>query len=508
MPIKYKLIVIFVSLSLGIVSASLFVYWLKSDISNKQVKAAQQHIAVVNRITSGVNETLDALNKFNGEPCSPQMMILLRRAMFKSTFIKDMGYVDDNGFLQCTTGLGTLNKPIKEDKEDYISEFGSKVWVNRELVFFDKLYKSFIIQKKNFNAVVDPKDINKLISQDFVSEVVYRQGNDSKHILGKPNHYQTVVDHLDDFLGLHHYQQCSDLSSYCVSVTLKEKEFLKRYGLALTVLLFTSLLLILTTYLGLASLIRKHLSLESRIRRGIKHDSFYPLFQPIVELESGKIIGCEILARYKDGLGVVYPDSFIPVIRDLGLSWQFTDQLFTKSMSLLNQSELGGKEFRVNLNIFPCDISSGNVLRIISHSSVTNDFNFSLEIVEDEKLIGEDVVGYLETLTSNGFSIAIDDFGTGYSNLHQISKIQCHTLKIDRSFVNEMEGDSIRSTLIPHIVEIANKLEMCVVAEGIENAMQQRALLNEGVRYGQGWMYGKPMTAHKLSGLVSGAHQS
>ena len=504
MPFKYKVISLSISITLGVIFSVLFVYWLNMDINNEQRLAANQHIIVTDAISNEVNTTLDTLNTFVGDECSPEMMVTLRRAMFKSVYIKDIGYVDNAGYLKCTTGLGTLKSAILEEGEDYISKFGAKIWVAKELMFFNKLYKSIVVQKKNYNVVVDAKDLNKLILQDFVSEVVYKTGGTYRHVLGEPNHYQAHVDEQQNLFGSHHYQQCSLTSSYCVSVTLKTDEFMKRYGLALAILAFTSLLLIVTAYITLSSSIKKHFSLQSRIKRGVKNNNFYPLFQPIVELETGRIIGCEILARYKDGLGIVYPDQFIPIVRDIGLSWEFTDKLFTKSMNLLTDSQLDNCGFKVNLNIFPCDISSGDVLNIIHHPSRDSaKFNYVLEIVEDEKLIGSEVVSYLDSLMNHKFSIAIDDFGTGYSNLQQISNIHCQTLKIDRSFINEMEDGSIRSTLIPHIVEIANKLDMSIVAEGIENAMQHKALINEGVTFGQGWMYGKPMSAGKLSTLVT-----
>ena len=123
--------------------------------------------------------------------------------------------------------------------------------------------------------------------------------------------------------------------------------------------------------------------------------------------------------------------------------------------------------------------------------------------IENEKLVGSDVTSYLESLSKAGFKIAIDDFGTGYSNLQQLAKIPCDYLKIDRSFINEMEGGSIRSTLIPHIVKMAHQLNVPIVAEGVENSMQERALQEVGIKYAQGWAFGKPMTLPELIELFS-----
>ncbi|MDC2890698.1 EAL domain-containing protein [Psychrosphaera algicola] len=98
--------------------------------------------------------------------------------------------------------------------------------------------------------------------------------------------------------------------------------------------------------------------------------------------------------------------------------------------------------------------------------------------------------------------MAVDDFGTGYSNLKQLRDISCDTLKIDRSFISEMEDGSIRSTLIPHIVDIAKQLNLKIVAEGVENEMQRSALLDEGVEFAQGWLFGKAMPMAELLALI------
>ena len=161
MPFKYKVISLSISITLGVIFSVLFVYWLNMDINNEQRLAANQHIIVTDAISNEVNTTLDTLNTFVGDECSPEMMVTLRRAMFKSVYIKDIGYVDNAGYLKCTTGLGTLKSAILEEGEDYISKFGAKIWVAKELMFFNKLYKSIVVQKKNYNVVVDAKDLNK-----------------------------------------------------------------------------------------------------------------------------------------------------------------------------------------------------------------------------------------------------------------------------------------------------------------------------------------------------------
>src|SRR5690606_29103455 len=125
-------------------------------------------------------------------------------------------------------------------------------------------------------------------------------------------------------------------------------------------------------------------------------------------------------------------------------------------------------------------------------------FQLIAEITEDEYLDDQGTLGQLNALSELGIGVAIDDFGTGYSNLKQLKQLSCDYLKIDRSFVIDIQEESIKSSLIPRMVDIAEQLGLSVIAEGIEHPEQQHILAEMGVQYGQGWALGKPMTAREL----------
>lgn len=473
--------------------------YLENDVKKHQELIAQKHLTTVDLIVVDVNTTLENLNNFNHHACDEQMLISMRRAMFRSKYIKDIGYLNDDHLLICTTGLGLLKKPILENNPDFLGKSNTKVWINRSLVFFDRQYRSFIISKGNFNAVIDPIDVHRLLPSDFTWEIVYPQESGYLHLLGTKDHFTDKKDKSD-----YHYQECSQSTGYCVALSLNKREFYNRYQLAIPILSIATVLLFLTCGLISNAIIKKRTSLETRIKTGLDRNHFYPLFQPIVELDTGEIVGCEVLARYKDQLGEVYPDVFIPIISKANLTWQFTESLFSKTLGYLSTTELNKNDFRVNFNFFPNDISAGTAEKIIKHPALEMiKSTIVIEIIENEKLVGSDVTSYLESLSKAGFKIAIDDFGTGYSNLQQLAKIPCDYLKIDRSFINEMEGGSIRSTLIPHIVKMAHQLNVPIVAEGVENSMQERALQEVGIKYAQGWAFGKPMTLPELIELFN-----
>ena len=124
-------------------------------------------------------------------------------------------------------------------------------------------------------------------------------------------------------------------------------------------------------------------------------------------------------------------------------------------------------------------------------ASERDDFEICIEVTEHS--LSSELIGDVQQLKSQGFLIAVDDFGTGYSNLKSVTQLSPDLLKIDGSFVYELEGDTVRSNLIPEIVRIAIAVNAQTVAEGIEKMEQVELLRAEGVRYGQGYALGRPM---------------
>ncbi|USD67248.1 EAL domain-containing protein [Vibrio sp. SCSIO 43136] len=241
-------------------------------------------------------------------------------------------------------------------------------------------------------------------------------------------------------------------------------------------------------------------SLERRVRLAIKHNTFHCVYQPIVDLSSGDIVGLEVLSRLSDKSGDIFPDQFIPLILDSGNSWLFTQQMVGKALEELSNIDNIPSHFKVTFNIFPSDISSGDISELIDIKGM-QEFpgKVVLEVIENESFSYEAAQQQIKKLKRQGFMIAIDDFGTGYANLSQLEALAADYLKIDKSFVYDVDVNSIKSLLIPHIVKIAKEIDMRVIAEGVESRSQHLALFEMGVEQGQGWTFGKPVPLNELS---------
>lgn len=251
--------------------------------------------------------------------------------------------------------------------------------------------------------------------------------------------------------------------------------------------------------------LRRHASREMqvshRIRRAIRAGGAGILchYQPIVAARTGRVVGCEVLARFDDGLGPVSPAEFIPEVQALGLTWEFTEIILLRAIEELRPLTDVRPRFRISVNVFPVDLTDecahrlqrSLALRIAGETGLC----LCLEVLESGVQSWDRMTKFRDFATTQGFEIAIDDFGTGFSNIAQVRRAAVDILKIDRSFIREIGRDekALRSSLIRPVLDIARSVRARVVAEGIETA-EQRAILEElGVDCLQGFYFARPM---------------
>jgi sensor c-di-GMP phosphodiesterase-like protein len=494
-----KLVIVIISVVLGIGCYSILRNMLKTDYQTILEHDAHLGLAKVQSLSNDILETLKELSQNHISQCSDALLTVMRKHQFNSDYIKDIGFFEQDE-LVCTTGLGKFETGVEDSTPTYQGIDGAKVWTNKPLLLFNKQISAIIVKLGNYNAVVEQNTVKDLVGHNADWRLTFNQNGIVELVSQSSTYSQNKAHQNGIFIST---QQCSDAIPYCIEVIASEQQFEHWHRQTLSVIYIVALLVTVIVFFFIQRIHFKLTSLEARVIRGLKNNAFYCLYQPIVDLESSQIIGCEALARFEDKSGIVYPDQFIPVIKKLDKTWLFTTIIAEKVQQDLLSMELSNQKFKVNINFFAQDISNANVLKIKDIINLAKfPYQLVVEVTEDERLNSELSAKTLSMLIDSGIDIAIDDFGTGYSNLKQIKDIQCHTLKIDRSFIAEMEEGSIRSTLVPHMVGIAQKVGAEIVAEGVENQMQQHALLAVGVKFGQGWHFGKPMPIENLSKLV------
>lgn len=486
---------------IGIIISVFLIFFIYSQTLIVQMSNHSQRI--INDLNDGANQAYSALamlNQKNFTECSTFNLLTMRKLQFEANDIKDIGFFDGNKII-CTTGVGELEIPISEGQFDKKID-GHEFWFGHKLKTFDGTVEGVVIKSGRYNVVLS---FNTLLVKhhEFTNyEIVALINDQPKHLYGHDDIYknETLNNRNNVQVGLisHKLEFCGEQRFICVAI--QQDNFTEYQKVPFTLVLMFILILSGVTALHVYGYFDRYMNSDKRrIKKGLENFRFKPFYQPIVDLNTGKTVGCEMLARFKDSKGILYPDTFIPLVSELGASWQMTELLVTQAIDDLKGLELADNPIYLSINIFPKDINNGQVLKILDLIKETpSNIEFTFEITEDEELDFAKAQEILNKLVVAGVNISIDDFGTGYSNMSQLQSFPIHTLKIDKSFIDEVETGAIRSTLIPNIVSIANKLHAEIVAEGVENILQVEELLKMDITLAQGWHYSKALSIRKF----------
>lgn len=251
--------------------------------------------------------------------------------------------------------------------------------------------------------------------------------------------------------------------------------------------------------------VTQRLSLETNLRNALDNDEIDIYYQPIQEIETGRLIGAEALARWNSPvLGNVPPDLFIPVAESTGLIHTIGDWVLSHAMDqALRWKEEHGISLRMAVNFSSRQFSNANlaqsIIQVLKKPGLDPNM-LEIEITEGLLMQGNSsTIDSLNRLKEFGVSLSIDDFGTGYSSLSYLKRFPIDTLKIDRSFIKNVASDKDDSVLIKAIIAMAHGLGLQVIAEGVETKEQLQFIQQEQCDLVQGYFYSKPLTAAKFS---------
>ena len=245
----------------------------------------------------------------------------------------------------------------------------------------------------------------------------------------------------------------------------------------------------------------------SMFRPAMQKHEFHAYFQPKIDMRTGELVGFEALCRWIHEGRPIYPDKFIPVL-DINSMIQDLDMaIFAETCSAVRQwHNMGLKPPRVSSNfsrknLFVDGIEEKIIETIDEFGLVPDDMEIEItESVRENEY--ERLMNFVQTLKSKGMHISVDDFGTGYSSLSLIHNIDVDAIKIDRSFVSMLPGDTRSKVLVESILNIAKRLGLSVIAEGVETAEQGRSLMEMGCNIAQGYYYSKPVDFDEATRII------
>jgi len=254
----------------------------------------------------------------------------------------------------------------------------------------------------------------------------------------------------------------------------------------------------------------KRLQLETDLRKGLDQDEFRVHYQPLISLQSGQIIAFEALTRWQRPHGIVMPGEFIAVADEIGLILPINRQLLREACERLHHWH---KRFPaepplvMGVNVTAKQFAQPDLaaqIEEILRQTGTDPSWIDLEITENIAMadVKRSAI-VLSELKALGVHLSIDDFGTGYSSLSRLKSFPVDTLKIDRTFISDMDRDPEASEVVHIITMLAHNLGLKVVAEGIERREQMEMLKQLGCEIGQGYLFSKPVSADAIDQLMT-----
>ncbi len=255
---------------------------------------------------------------------------------------------------------------------------------------------------------------------------------------------------------------------------------------------------------ALSKEIQSKMDIDIALRNALKNEEFFLVFQPQYALDTREIVSLEALIRWNNAnKELTYPDRFIPIAEENGAIVDIGYFVFEESCRALNIMRENGLNIHyIAVNVASMQFNEDNLLDIFL--SILERYHLTpsdIEIEITERFVMEPTrsnITLLERFRSHGFRISIDDFGTGYSSMAYLKNLPADTIKIDKTFVDDINKGGADNAIIEAIIALAKTLEYSIVAEGIEREVEEEFLREHNCDYGQGYLFCRPILATEL----------
>lgn len=447
-------------------------------------------------------------------PCSQARRQVLQRIDAASSYIQFVGRLD-RGRIVCAS-YGEFEVPLELGKPDLISDNGLAIWLDIQFPFAAD--KRFIgIGNDKFVAVIHKSlPVDTTVAERNVSlAVISLAGQRTLSARGrflpawmpKPGDLAPGTQKTR-LIGRNVVSQVRSRGFDLAAVAaLNEEDYGRELALFAKILVPIGVLTGLLLAYTVTRVAKGQMSLPAVIRSGLRNREFFVVFQPVVRLQDRAWVGAEALIRWKRPDGqVIRPDLFIPAAEETGLIHSLTAEVLRLVEPTLAALARRDDDLFLSVNLSRQDLHEAGMETLL-HGLIARSgaraSQLHLEITERGLTDMDDARLLIDRVRAEGLCVAVDDFGTGYSSLSELGRLNLDMIKIDKAFVDTIDGATVTSQVAAHIVEMAHALSLGMIAEGIERDAQAQILESWHVLYGQGYLFAKPMSSSAfLEGLV------
>ena len=475
----------------------------------KVARYADRLLQYAETFTNEINTTLDAVNASPYPFCSDEDIAWLRTLVFKGHLVKEIGRVRD-GKLYCTSLSGRFAVPVAKDKPDLVTRSGRSIWLNRPLLSFPGI-SGDVTQSGEADFVAAHDAFGHLSEAPMVytTTLTNRDTNQVVRTAGNP----LVLTNAEIFKerelirnNTFYAARCSAQFAPCMvaGIPLREAWLLNSSVISG----FAGIGTLAGFALASTLLLQPHKrSLATQLRRALRRNLLTVVYQPIVDVKTGRILGAEALARWTDEDGqYVRPDVFVAAAEELGFIGKLTRVVLRLIVTEMGEYLRTHPNFSINVNISAADLADAQFIPMLEklleqHGLAPKSIN--LELTERSTADHPLAISAIRKLRSRGHQFYIDDFGTGYSSLSYLNELSVDAIKIDRAFTDAVGTGSLTAAIVPQILAMAEKLRVKVVVEGVERAEQSAYFANVDQEIlAQGWHFGEAIPTGELLALL------
>jgi sensor c-di-GMP phosphodiesterase-like protein len=434
-----------------------------------------------------------------GMPCSTELLAIMRKIAFIPDGLNVFLHAP-NGVVDCTTSVVADFGPVPLGAPDIAGngQSAARFWVNRDLARLGQPEaKGTIVGLDDF-AVVIPPYTGFESHSSWLSEQLVAIGPNggSWTAFGKAGLYRRFVaseqssrTSLTKLEGM----TCDDLGLYCVVSKANLIPWARDWGIVPLVVVALSALIAWLCATCAVTAMHRYWSFDARFLRNL--DRLVLAYQPIIDMRSGWVTACEVLARWRDfDRSIVPPNEFLDIVQRTGRTAEFTRAVVDLACRELSEHVPNNVTLQVNINVFGCDFVSEALIPIFSKFALLRSrFVVAVELVEDQHVKLDEAQKAMLELQRAGLKIYIDDFGKGYSSIERAASLAVDGVKLDRSFAMS-RPDSLLGRMFVQVLAMLKLTGRVVVVEGVETHERLQLLRSTGnVDFVQGFIISRPL---------------